>query len=404
MTAAPRAGLSRLGFACVAAVIVFQIACPIVIAAQGSRLASGEFSTQSDPARYRAIVEAPGTPYRDHQVEYPPLALGLFRSLGPGHFDGFRLRLLAVQAFCQALIVFLLFRVWGRRAAWSYLVLSTPMLFVVYTTYDLVGVAFAVSALAFVRRKHPLAGAIGFVLGGFTKLWPVVLVPTLVVKREMRAFVFAAVSGFAGLVAWSVWGGAGAIGQVISYRGARGWQYESVPGSLLRVFSGDRLRVERGAWRIGAPAHLSTVLISVTLIALLASIWWQAWRRPDLADGVAETAAVAAVLVFGTLLSAQFLIWPLAFVAIAFQLEPWAAAVSVLTLVDWILYSPTHPQVLSNEIVILGRNAALIGLLVVAGTELGRAPARMGAWSPARSPEASPTLPAPISSSTPKGA
>lgn len=368
---------SGLAFAGAAAVIVFQIACPISIAAQGSNLDRGAFSTQSDAARYRSIAEMPGTPYRDFQVEYPPLALGLFRTMGPQHFGDFRQRLLALQALCQGVIVLLLFRVWGKRAGWSYLVLSTPMLFVVYTGFDLVGVAFAVGAAALVRRRHPFAGAVGFVIGAFTKLWPVVLLPSLLVRRQARAFAVGVGLGVVGLVSWTAWGGAGAIGQVLTYRGARGWEYESLPGSLLRLATRDMLRFESGSWRVGVPPRAFGWIIFAILIVGLAAIWILAFQRPAAPEGIAEAAAVTALLVLGTLLSPQFVIWPLPFVAIAAgagveRLERWAGAAAVLTLIDWIWFDPHHPALLRSEIVILGRNVALVGLLVVAIVQLKR--------------------------------
>jgi hypothetical protein len=366
-----RQRLSGLAFAGAAAVIVFQITCPIAIAAQGSQLEVGQFSTQSDAARYRAVAEAPGTPYRDFDVEYPPLAVGLFKSLGSHNFGDFRQRLLALEVLCQGLTVFLLFRFWGTRTGWSYLALSTPMLFVVYTGFDLVGVAVAVSAAALVRRRHPFAGALGFVIGAFTKLWPVVLLPSLLARRQTRAFIVGAGVGVVGLVSWTVWGGAGAIGQVLTYRGARGWEYESLPGSLLRLATRDAPRFERGSWRVGMPPHALGWMISGVLILAVAGVWWLAFQRPKLPDGIAETAAVTALLVFGTLLSPQFVIWPLPFVAIAAgagveKLERWAGAAAVLTLMDWIWFDPHHPELFRSEIVIFARNAALVGLLVAA--------------------------------------
>ncbi len=361
---------SGIRFALAAAVIVWQLACPVAIALHGADLAGGNYSTQSDAARYRSIARMHGTPYRDFDVEYPPLALGLFRAVGPRSFDGFRERLFALQVACQALTVFLLFRCWSGRAGWSYLALSTPMLFVVYTGFDLVAVAIAVAGAALVRGRRPLAGASGFVVGAFTKIWPVALLPSLLVRRKVRAFTTAAAVGAAGLAAWALWGGADAIGQVLTYRGARGWEYESVPGSALRLLSGDALHLEAGSWRVGAPPRFVSTALVVVLLGVVAAIWWTAVRRPP-PDGLAEAAAVAALLALGTLLSPQFVIWPLPFVAIAAaagerRAEAWASAASVLTLVDWVLFDPHHPAAAAGELVIVGRNVALVGLLVVA--------------------------------------
>jgi len=366
---------SGIAFALGAAVVIFQLACPLVIAQHAAQLAVGKYSTQSDAARFRAIARADGTPYRDHAVEYPPLALGLFHAVGPKSFDGFRERLFALQVACQALIVFLLFRFWGRRAAWSYLALSAPMLFVVYNGFDLVGVALAVGGATLVRQRHAVPGALGFVVGAFLKIWPIVLLPSLLVRGKFRAFVTALAGGVLGLAAWTAWGGPSAVGDVVTYRAARGWEYESLPGALLRLLTGDALRYEAGSWRVGAPPKAFGALVTVVLLAAVALIWMLAWSRPDAPDGVAETAAITAVLVFATLLSPQFVIWPIPFVAIAAAagavgLERWAAAASVLTLFDWILFVPTHPALYRSELVILGRNAALVGLLITAVVQL----------------------------------
>jgi hypothetical protein len=370
-----RRRLPALAFAGAVAVVVFQVACPIAIAAQRSHLDTGLFSTQSDAARYRTVAATDGRPYRDFDVEYPPVAVGMFHAIGPRDFGDFRERLLLLQVACQGLIVLLLFREWGRRAGWSYLVLSTPMLFVVYTGFDLVAVAIAAGGAALVRRRHAYAGALAWVVGAFTKLWPVVLLPGLLVRRQARAFATAVATGFAGLVVWGAWGGASAIGQVVTYRGARGWEYESLPGSLLRLVTRDALRFENGSWRLGRPPAAFGWTISLLLVGAVTAIWWLAAHHRVLPDGLAETAAITAVLVFGTLLSPQFVIWPLPFVAIAAasgveRPERWAGAASVLTLLDWFWFDPYRPAQLSNELVILGRNAALVGLLVVAVLEL----------------------------------
>jgi len=375
---------SRVRFAVLAAVVTFQLACPLVIAIHGSDLAVGQFSTQSDAARYRTVARAHGTPYRDFDVEYPPAAYGLFRAIGSNNFDAFRERLFALQVACQALIVFLLFRFWGRRAMWSYLVLSAPMLFVVYNGFDLMAVAVTVAAATLVRRRHATAGALGFVFGAFLKVWPVVVLPVTLVRGKARAFGTAVVAGVLGLAAWTAWGGRSAAGDVLTFRGAKGWEYESVPGSLLRLVGRDALRFEAGSWRIGSPPWSAGALLTVVLATSVVAVWLLAWNRRDgLRDGLAETAAITCLLVFGTLLSPQFVIWPLPFVAMAAaaatgatRLERWASAAALLTLADWFVFNPRHPGVLTGELVILARNGALAGLLVAAVLDLRRAPTR----------------------------
>jgi hypothetical protein len=354
--------------------VLFQLAVPIVIASQDGTFARREIASKSDTARYREIVRHPGTPYRDFDVEYPPGALAVFRAAGPRTYDGFRHRLFALQVVCQALIVFLLFRFWSGRTGWSYLLLSAPMLFVVYSGFDLVSVALAVGAATLLKERHPVAGGTGFVAGAFTKLWPVVLLPSLLIARRARAFTTAIVTGVVGLGAWIAWGGPGGVGQVVSYRGAHGWEFESVPGSLLRLLTRAPLRFEAGSWRVGAPPRALSVVFALVLLGVVSGIWWLAAQRPAL-PGVAETGAIAAVLVCGTLLSPQFAIWVMPFAAIAAAggargIERWALAVGLLTLLDRIVFDPAHPALVRTELVVLGRNVVLVGLLVAAIREL----------------------------------
>ncbi len=250
--------------------VLFQLAVPVVLASQDAKLGAREIASVSDAARYRAIAEHAGTPYRDFAVEYPPGALATFHAVGPDTADGFRRRLFALQVVCQALVVFLLFRYWSARAGWSYLLLSAPLLFVVYGGFDLVSVALTVVAATLARHRRPVAGGLGFVAGAFTKLWPLVLLPGLLVARQFRAFAIAPAAGGAGLVAWIAWGGTGAVGQVVSYRGARGWEFESIPGSTLRFLTRGALRFEAGSWRVGDPPGIIAGLVTLALIGVVA--------------------------------------------------------------------------------------------------------------------------------------
>ena len=98
--------------------IVFQIACPIAIAAQGSHLAVGPV---------RDAVRRGAVPVDRRDAGYARTATSRWSirrwrsassgALGPRHFGGFRQRLLALAGrSARAVIVFLLFRVWGQRA------------------------------------------------------------------------------------------------------------------------------------------------------------------------------------------------------------------------------------------------------------------------------------------------
>jgi len=53
-------------------------------------------------------------------------------------------------------------------------------------------------------------------------------------------------------------------------------------------------------------------------------------------------------------------------------LQAWALAAAGLTLLDRIVFDPARPALLRTELVVMARNVALIGLLVVAIVEIRR--------------------------------
>jgi hypothetical protein len=310
----------------------------------------------------------------------------------------------------HVLIVALLFKVWGERAGWAYLVLSAALMPIVYTRFDLVVVAIAVIGAALVRSGRPVIGALCWTAGAFTKLWPAALLPSLAARGRVRAFVVATFAGAVGVLVWVAWAGGGGPKQVLTYRGARGWEFESVPGSLLRLVTRGSISFEQGSWRVGAPPAIGGVALGAAIVAFVAWQWVREYRVPA-PEGVREVAVITALLVGGNLLSPQFVIWLVPFAAIAAaagaaKFARATAIVVVLTLLEWATFDVNHVGATSTEVLVLARNAALIGLLVVAvrtvtGHRTTAIPRENGAWSPAPSPAASPTRPARTSSSMP---
>ena len=340
--------------------------------------AGPSYQLTSGFGRYFAIVNKGGTPYRDFSVEYPPLALGLFHLLGRASFGAFVRQIILVNIAAQALIAWLCFKGWGARAGWSYLALSAPLMTIVYARYDLVGVAIAVAGAYLATRRVPAAAGLAWALASFVKLWPVLLVPGLAARRHVRAFAVSVAAGLAGVAMWSAWGGTGALKQVVTYRDARGWEFESVPGSVLRLLTRGPLRQESGAWRLGAPPAVFALLLGLALVVAVAVIWWFVARHATtVGDGVAEVVVINVVLVTGTLLSPQFVVWILPWVAIAaaagaVRIERWAAAVVGLTLLELTAFDVNDVGKVLTEIAVVARNIALVGMLVVAVAELRR--------------------------------
>jgi hypothetical protein len=193
--------------------------------------------------------------------------------------------------------------------------------------------------------------------------------------------------GALGLAGWLALAGTDGPEQVLTFRGADGWQIESTLGSLVHTFGRGQARIEQGAMRVGVVPDVARAGLPVLGFALVGLVWWLAARsrRDDavVLDGLAPLAAVTATLVTATILSPQYVSWLLPFAAIA-----WVGGertVGVLTAVAGFL--STLGLDLVKELnqgdafpaaVILARNVALIALFVVALARLvqvGRGPA-----------------------------
>jgi hypothetical protein len=359
------------------AVIAFQVLVPMVLIIQHLG-PPGTYATLSDAARYRDLVLVHGRPYVDFQSEYPPLALIVFKLLGPASFKAFTVRLIVLQSICQAAIAATVFWAWGRNAGWKYLYFSAPLLVHVLTKFDLVAVACATFGTALIarhRRRGGIAGAI-IAAGAFVKIYPALLLPLFAARRQWKA----AVAGFsvlaAGGLAWIVYGGTAGIRQVVTYRGTRGWHVDSVPGSLVYLFTRNVPRFLDGTWRVGAPASVFTVLLYVGLIVSVAWVCAVAASRP-VPDGLAEMTIILATLVWGTLFSVQFVAWFLPFAAVVaargHRRIEWATwAVVLLTFLAQLLWSdPLTHESLAVEMLVLARNASLVVMFGYAIAALG---------------------------------
>src|SRR4051812_21423383 len=122
---------------------------------------------------------------------------------------------------------------WGRRAAGTYLILALPLLPLLYLRFDLVSVALAAWAYAWLRRRHEELGGAALGLAVMAKLWPIALVPVLWLRRSRRGLIAAAVVCIVVGAWWYLTGGVKGPFQVLSVRDTRGWHVESGIGSSL---------------------------------------------------------------------------------------------------------------------------------------------------------------------------
>jgi len=344
-----------------------------------------------DVRRYRQVATEDGRPYRDFAFEYPPVMVAAIEAVDGGSVRSTTVRLMWSQLVVDLAIAAVVAWAWGRRAGIAYLLIGLPFLVYpfLYLRLDLLSVFLAVLAAAFVRRRHPYAGGTALTVACFAKLWPLVLVPMLVVRRAWRALSAFVASFVVGLTAWIAWGGIDGPVQVLTARGAKGWEFESTVGALVRSIGNSTPRLDRYAWRVGEVSDWARNLLALALLAAVALVWVLASRAkpggPGVLDGLAPMAGITAFLVLSPLLSPQFLAWLLPFAAIAVvHGERLVAGLTFVASGLSVALLALLPELIDGGelaiFVLAVRNAVLIALLAVLATRLvqlagfGRAP------------------------------
>ncbi len=324
----------------------------------------------SEAERMREIVATPGRAYRDVAIEYPIGDLPLIRLIG-ANSPGAARAALALLAFSADLIAFsALGRGWGRDVGFRYLLYGAPLLVFIYRRSDLVAVALAAVALACVRSGRERGGGVALGLAAIVKLWPLVLVPALLVARRSRAFLTFTVAFASGVAVWVLVGGTSALAQVTTFRGATGWELESGVGAVVWALTG-AYRFEAGANRTGSIPGWSEGVLLALLVAGLAMIWRRsAGARAD-PSGLPAVAAVALLLVLAPVLSPQYLCWLVPWAAVGaagdgravVRLAVASIALSGAIMAAWFL-GLTHGHPLWSQMALIVRNLTLLAVPV----------------------------------------
>ncbi|MCU0271290.1 MAG: DUF2029 domain-containing protein [Acidimicrobiales bacterium] len=337
-----------------------------------------------DARRYDEIVYTPGTPYADHMVEYPPVIVGFVHLIHGDTLFHTQVALVFSQLAIDLAIAGLLAWAWSRRTGLAYLVLGLPFLTFpfIYTRIDLIPALLVTLGFALLRKGWQATGGAALAIAVFAKLYPLALGPALLVERKWRAFAVWVVTGLAAAAAWVAWvGGTEGIEQVVSFRGAKGWQVESLPGILVHMADTSAVHIESGAWRSGVMPGYARPLLTALSIATAVAAWWWAYRRrgegrtDDVTYALAPLTCVLGLLVFAPILSPQYLLWLLPFSAILAargeKTLTWLMlAASALTTYGFMVI---HSQIggrLFATVPIVARNGLLVVMLVVAALQL----------------------------------
>ena len=317
-------------------------------------------------------------PYRDLSLEYPPGALApiVAPALGKPSEHTYAVRFeFAMLALFAALILLL-----SRRPRAAFVVALAPLLLgpVVLKRFDVLPALLTLIALQLtLSRRYAWAGvALG--LGTAVKLYPVLLLPLVVIAAGRRAGARAAgafaIACLAVVLPFFVLSPHGVIESVRSQVG-RHLQIETPLASLaLLAHSLGIVKVgvvsEAHTYGLGGSSGaLLAVLTTLLFLAALVVVWLNAPRLVGSRDGLvlAWAATLCAIVVFGRVLSPQYLIWLLPIVPlVSWRATLWLVAALIATNV-W--YPSRYLDVVlhmdrGDIVLLVVRNALLTVLLV----------------------------------------
>jgi len=349
-----------------------------------------------DVRRYDQMANAEGVPYRDFQVEYPPVTFAIIKATH-GSSLGLSITLVAIsQLLCDILISFILRWVWSVRTQAAYLVLGLPLVAFpfVYARIDLATVLLVVAGLALVRRNKSATGGAFLALAVLAKIWPFAVAPVLLIERRWRGVIALVATGTVCLVGWLALAGTSGVQQVFSFRDATGWQVESLPGILWHLRDPSRIKFESGAFRTGIMPLWARPALNIVSLAVIGASWWCAERRrrqgasDDAWYALAPLASVLSLLIFAPILSPQYIVWMLPFAAIVAVrgdrlIACLTLAVTVVTAVSYITVPSAAEGALYGTLPVLTRNLLLVALFIVTMQELSglRRPGHPAPWA-----------------------
>lgn len=261
-------------------------------------------------------------PYVDFDFEHLPLSIvpmaaaqAVSELTGIPFSYPFMVLMLAAVFFTGVLVVRIGGRLGVEDAGLRFVVMATPMLLIIPFRVDALSVLLAVSAVYYAsteRERASFASAAGGVLA---KGWPVVLAAADWWRlRRGRAVVLLAFTAVVG----------GAMLSLPGFRAGRdfvGVHQETLTGSLVvvwRLLLGDSagivdsagaVYVATGRWSVALNLAIGAGVGLAAITVIRRSFTW--------AGGIALTGALTyAVLLGSPLLSTQFLMWPIPFVAL----------------------------------------------------------------------------------------
>jgi len=361
--------------------VSLAIHVPIAVVAVGkSKLPNADLDNFYD------IGTRSGRPYVDFPVEFPVATAQTFRTLAPfaGDREQFGVSLVILNVAADVAIALALGWGWGIEAAACYALIVIPLIDLFFLRMDLWPTALATFATAAWRREHSALAAIGWVAGAAFKLWPLMFLPLLLVssgaRRRIASLATAIAAGVMVLAGWLWVAGPSGLYQVLTFRGARGWEIESTVGAVWMLFEQTSMRVESGAWRIGTTSGPISILLFV--LGAIPCLWmiWRGGRTGHLGAGWAG--GISVLLFTSALLSAQYSAWlaPASGVAWVEKDRRTAVLTGLAVFLTNLVFKSFHPLVQGSPralTIVLARNLLLAVVAFHATRLLAQAPLMM---------------------------
>jgi hypothetical protein len=317
-------------------------------------------------------------PYRDFAVEYPPGALLAF--LAPAYIGSSYATTFSWMMAALGLCVFVLFAACRPSLAGLAFVAVSPLLVGadLASRFDLWPTALMMLGLAALLRDRHALGWAGLAAGFAAKLFPAVLMPIAAVwtyrrggwpalRRSLLAALLVVVVIFGPFLVltpgglWSsLWGQA-----------SRPLQIESLGATILMTFAHPIVFHSHGSFNLDHQGLIGA-LQTVAQIAALVGVWVGFARGPVEGRRLVRfaAAAVCAFIIFGKVLSPQYLIWLVPLVPLLRGRRGLFATILLLgALIDTQVWFPDRyfPYVYHAHLawLVLLRNVMLVALFFV---------------------------------------
>jgi Glycosyltransferase family 87 len=346
--------------------------------------------------RYGDFVRSGKVPYRDFFFEYPPGALPVV--VGPplvakNHYvDASKALQWLLGAAAIVFVAFTLAALGvGRRAlfAGTLMVAVIPALLgnLTFTRFDFWPVALMAAALAALVSGRDLLGGAALAVGTAAKIYPVVALPLVLLfvwRRSGRRQAVRVGACFIVVLAAIVLPFAviapGGVGDTLHIQTSRPLQIESLGATVLLIAHGLGLYApwvidQSGSQNLagGAARLLAWASFAFGLIALVAI--WRAFARSTRTPGqlvAFSAAAVTAYVVFGKVLSPQYLIWLVPLIALIQRTRLAALLLGTLVLTQIYFQHSYHDVVTLGPMIwiVVVRDICLLALFLLLTCDL----------------------------------